>query len=85
MSITCPSMRQWHKGVPLSSRGPVATGFAVLAFCVVGFGEYRDGLMRLADALGAGDLADARDVAARGRELEGAGARPTPLTRLHRP
>ena len=38
---------------------------------IVGFGEYRDGLMRLAAALAAGDLADAREVAARGRELEG--------------
>jgi glycosyltransferase involved in cell wall biosynthesis len=39
--------------------------------CVVGFGTYREGLERLAAALGAGDLGDAREVAARGRELEG--------------
>ena len=38
---------------------------------IVGFGEYRDGLVRLAGALAWGDLADAREVAARGRELEG--------------
>jgi glycosyltransferase involved in cell wall biosynthesis len=38
---------------------------------VVGFGEYRTGLERLRDALRDGDLAAARDVAARGRELEG--------------
>jgi glycosyltransferase involved in cell wall biosynthesis len=38
---------------------------------VVGFGEYRAGLVRLADALGRGDLADAMEVAAAGRELEG--------------
>jgi glycosyltransferase involved in cell wall biosynthesis len=38
---------------------------------VVGFGTYRDGLDRLMRALAAGDLGDARDVAARGRELEG--------------
>jgi glycosyltransferase involved in cell wall biosynthesis len=38
---------------------------------VVGFGEYRDGLLRLLEALGRGDLEDAREVAARGRELEG--------------
>jgi glycosyltransferase involved in cell wall biosynthesis len=38
---------------------------------IVGFGEYRDGLVRLAGALARGDLADAREVAARGRELEG--------------
>jgi glycosyltransferase involved in cell wall biosynthesis len=39
--------------------------------CVVGFGTYREGLERLAAALAAGDLGDAREVAARGRELEG--------------
>jgi glycosyltransferase involved in cell wall biosynthesis len=38
---------------------------------VVGFGEYRGGLERLRDALAAGDLDAARDVASRGRELEG--------------
>jgi glycosyltransferase involved in cell wall biosynthesis len=39
--------------------------------CVIGFGTYRDGLLRLVAALGAGDLDGAREVAARGRELEG--------------
>jgi glycosyltransferase involved in cell wall biosynthesis len=39
--------------------------------CVVGFGTYRDGLGRLVRALSQGDLDDAREVAARGRELEG--------------
>jgi glycosyltransferase involved in cell wall biosynthesis len=38
---------------------------------VVGFGTYRDGLDRLIRALSSGDLDDAREVAARGRELEG--------------
>jgi glycosyltransferase involved in cell wall biosynthesis len=38
---------------------------------VVGFGAYREGLRRLLGALGEGDLAAAREVAARGRELEG--------------
>ncbi|HEX8741578.1 MAG TPA: glycosyltransferase family 4 protein [Thermoleophilaceae bacterium] len=38
---------------------------------VVGFGTYREALARLAAALGAGDLAAARAIAARGRELEG--------------
>jgi len=38
---------------------------------VVGFGEYRRGLERLRAALGAGDLDDAREIARRGRELEG--------------
>jgi glycosyltransferase involved in cell wall biosynthesis len=38
---------------------------------VVGFGTYREGLGRLLDALADGDLDAARDVARRGRELEG--------------
>ena len=38
---------------------------------IVGFGTYRETLARLAAALGAGDLAAAREIAARGRELEG--------------
>jgi glycosyltransferase involved in cell wall biosynthesis len=38
---------------------------------VVGFGGYREPLERLANALRSGDLATARDIAARGRELEG--------------
>ncbi len=39
--------------------------------CVVGFGEYRDGLGRLLAAIEHGDLAEAREVASRGRALEG--------------
>ena len=39
--------------------------------CIVGFGTYRDGLEALADALREGDLDTARDIASRGRELEG--------------
>jgi glycosyltransferase involved in cell wall biosynthesis len=38
---------------------------------VVGFGTYRDGLVRMVAALARGDLAELREVAARGRELEG--------------
>jgi glycosyltransferase involved in cell wall biosynthesis len=38
---------------------------------VVGFGTYREGLERLLEALAEGDLDAAREVAARGRELEG--------------
>jgi glycosyltransferase involved in cell wall biosynthesis len=38
---------------------------------IVGFGTYREGLLRLVEALRHGDLAGAREVAARGRELEG--------------
>ena len=39
--------------------------------CVVGFGTYRDALIRLLGALGAGELGGAREIAARGREGEG--------------
>ena len=38
---------------------------------VAGFGEFEDGLRRLAAALARGDLDDAREVARRGRGLEG--------------
>src|SRR3954454_6110738 len=38
---------------------------------MVGFGTYRDGIERLANALRDGDLDGAREIARRGRELEG--------------
>jgi glycosyltransferase involved in cell wall biosynthesis len=38
---------------------------------VVGFGTYREGIERLANALRDGDLEQAREIARRGRELEG--------------
>ena len=38
---------------------------------VVGFGTYRDALGRFVDALAPRDLDDLREIAARGRELEG--------------
>jgi glycosyltransferase involved in cell wall biosynthesis len=38
---------------------------------VVGFGTYREGIERLAHALRDGDLDEAREIATRGRELEG--------------
>jgi glycosyltransferase involved in cell wall biosynthesis len=38
---------------------------------LVGFGEYREATERLLGALGAGDLAAAREIAAHGRALEG--------------
>ncbi len=40
MSLSCPSMRQWHRNVRLSSRVPVAIGLAVLLACVAGFGVW---------------------------------------------
>jgi glycosyltransferase involved in cell wall biosynthesis len=49
---------------------------------VVGFGAYRAGLERLCDALIAGDLDDAREVALAGRALEHEGAPPYPLRHL---
>jgi glycosyltransferase involved in cell wall biosynthesis len=52
----------------------VAEGVPGARLCVIGFGTYRDGLLRLRAALGAGDLAGAREVAALGRELEGGAA-----------
>jgi glycosyltransferase involved in cell wall biosynthesis len=61
------------KGVDLLlAAWPLVAGEAPDAqLCVVGFGTYREGLERLAAALAAGDLDDAREVAALGRELEG--------------
>src|SRR5258705_427807 len=38
---------------------------------IVGFGTYREGIERLANALRDGDLEAAREIARRGRELEG--------------
>ena len=38
---------------------------------IVGFGTYRDGLERLTRALASGDVDDAREIARKGRELEG--------------
>ena len=61
------------KGIDLLlAAWPIVVARAPAArLCVVGFGTYRGGLLRLAAALAAGDLAAAREVAARGRELEG--------------
>ena len=49
---------------------------------VVGFGAYRDGLERLRDALCAGELDRAREIALAGRELEGASEPSRPLRYL---
>jgi glycosyltransferase involved in cell wall biosynthesis len=48
---------------------------------VVGFGAYREGVERLIAALAAGDLDAVREIALRGRELEG-GPSGTPLNHL---
>jgi glycosyltransferase involved in cell wall biosynthesis len=47
---------------------------------IVGFGAYREGLERMAAALAAGDLDGVRELAVRGRELEG--GEPAPLRML---
>jgi glycosyltransferase involved in cell wall biosynthesis len=49
----------------------VCARFPDARLVVVGFGEYRDALGRIVAALAAGDLAALREIAARGRELEG--------------
>jgi glycosyltransferase involved in cell wall biosynthesis len=61
------------KGVDLLLAAWPLVGARVPAarLCVVGFGTYRMGLAQLVDALARGDLAPAREVAERGRELEG--------------
>lgn len=33
----CPSINQWHKGVPTDSRGPIRVGVAILVLCLGGF------------------------------------------------
>lgn len=33
----CPSIDQWHKGVPTDSRGPIRIGAALLLLCLGGF------------------------------------------------
>ncbi len=46
---------------------------------IAGFGEFEDGLRRLLAALDRGDLDDAREVARRGRGLEGGEEAPLPI------
>lgn len=36
----CPSIHQWHRNVPASSRGPILLGVAVLFLCLGGFGVW---------------------------------------------
>jgi HlyD family secretion protein len=38
MSVTCPSLRDWHRDVKLSNRKPVIAGTVVLLACIFGFG-----------------------------------------------
>jgi glycosyltransferase involved in cell wall biosynthesis len=61
------------KGVDLLlAAWPLVVGQVPRArLCVVGFGTYRDACERIVAALADGDLDTLRDIAARGRELEG--------------
>jgi glycosyltransferase involved in cell wall biosynthesis len=49
---------------------------------VVGFGAYREALERMIDALGRGDLGEARTIALAGRSLEDPAVEPRPLRHL---
>ncbi|HEX3909733.1 MAG TPA: glycosyltransferase [Solirubrobacteraceae bacterium] len=49
---------------------------------VIGFGAYRDAFERLCDALAAGDIAQAREIALAGRSLEGEVGAAKPLSHL---
>jgi glycosyltransferase involved in cell wall biosynthesis len=61
------------KGVdlPLSAWPLVVARVPEARLVIVGFGTYRDALLRLIADLAAGDLDGVREIAARGRELEG--------------
>jgi glycosyltransferase involved in cell wall biosynthesis len=56
---------------PLVHRERLAAGSAAPRILFIGFGGFEQGLATLIDALGRGDLDAAREVAARGRGLEG--------------
>jgi glycosyltransferase involved in cell wall biosynthesis len=56
---------------PLIHRARISAGSPAPRLLFIGFGAFEDGLRTLIDALGRGDLDAAREVAARGRGLEG--------------
>jgi glycosyltransferase involved in cell wall biosynthesis len=64
---------------PLIHRERASAGATAPRLLFVGFGGFEEGLRSLVDALGRGDLAAARDVAARGRGLEGDQDAPLPI------
>ncbi|HET6831391.1 MAG TPA: glycosyltransferase [Solirubrobacterales bacterium] len=57
----------------------IAAGHPGARLLMVGFGEYREGLVQLAGALGRGDLDAAREIARLGRALEGGEKAPLEL------
>jgi glycosyltransferase involved in cell wall biosynthesis len=56
---------------PLIHRGRTSAGATAPRLLFIGFGAFEEGLRTLIDALDRGDLDAARDIAARGRGLEG--------------
>ena len=64
---------------PLVHRARAAAGAPAPRILFIGFGAFEEGLRTLIDALERGDLEAARDVAARGRGLEGADQQNAPL------
>jgi glycosyltransferase involved in cell wall biosynthesis len=64
---------------PLVHRARTAAGSADPRLLFIGFGAFEAGLRTLIDALGRGDLDAAREVAARGRGLEGDADTPLPI------
>jgi glycosyltransferase involved in cell wall biosynthesis len=64
---------------PLVHRSRRAAGARSPQILFIGFGAFEQGLRMLVDALGHGDLEAARDLAARGRGLEGDEDEPLPI------
>jgi glycosyltransferase involved in cell wall biosynthesis len=64
---------------PLVHRARRAAGASSPRMLFIGFGAFEAGLRTLVDALAAGDLGAAREVAARGRGLEGDDDAPLPI------
>ncbi len=64
---------------PLVHRSRRAAGARSPRVLFIGFGAFEEGLRTLVDALGRGDLDVAREVAARGRGLEGDEDEPLPI------
>ncbi len=64
---------------PLIHRERTEAGAAAPRLLFIGFGAFEEGLRRLIDALEGGDLDAAREIAARGRGLEGGDDAPLPI------
>ncbi len=64
---------------PLIHRARSAAGAPAPRILFIGFGAFEAGLRELVDALGRGDLDAAREIAARGRGLEGDEDAPLPI------